>query len=518
MPTPVNNNSTSALPLIAPVQQSRTSNLDAFSETLKVLRAAQQNIGELGPKVSEPSKDQEISSDHQSDNEDVTHREDVAVSGNANTNEAEESPAQAKEREDDVVEISDANNSDSHQSDDQDAENPQQLVAADTATATTLPESLADEAALTEAGDASLEVKLPESPTSSTTTSGEVATADQLASQIETETLPPEQVSDTAQADSSATQAGAAAKVAQAQAEQNSQDSSETIGSNASEPVAEVEESTVHDQLAEQRQDQQQPAENLDPQPEQEPGSEEAKPSQRNESSSPSTSAFSPEASELTTTEAKPDSSEAVDAKALESATKGSNTEAALAGETAPSQEQATSHSLLQQRLSSERTGLSPATNEPQDPGPRVDAGRFLGRVTRAFQAAEQRGGTIQLRLSPPELGAMKIELSVQQGTLTAKLETETAAAKSVLLDNLPALRERLAAQDIRVDKFDVDVQQQGSEANPDWQAGEREQGAGQRGTPASNSAHPGNDSHNTPTQQTDNTQIAPDGRLNIVA
>lgn len=101
----------------------------------------------------------------------------------------------------------------------------------------------------------------------------------------------------------------------------------------------------------------------------------------------------------------------------------------------------------------------------------RVDVGRFVHRVSRALQAAEQREGPVQLRLSPPELGAMKIELNVQQGTLTAKLETETAAAKNVLLDNLPALRERLAALEIRVDKFDVDVQQQGAESSPDWQA-----------------------------------------------
>src|SRR5690606_39939299 len=100
--------------------------------------------------------------------------------------------------------------------------------------------------------------------------------------------------------------------------------------------------------------------------------------------------------------------------------------------------------------------GQQPASAETEPRG-HVDPSRFVNRVSRAFQAAEQRGGVVQLRLSPPELGAMRIELSVQQGVLSARLETETPAAKSVLLDNLPALRDRLAAQDIAVDRSAFD-------------------------------------------------------------
>jgi flagellar hook-length control protein FliK len=46
----------------------------------------------------------------------------------------------------------------------------------------------------------------------------------------------------------------------------------------------------------------------------------------------------------------------------------------------------------------------------------------------------------------------------VKEGVVTAQLETESAAARTVLLDNLPALRERLAEQEIRIEKFDVNV------------------------------------------------------------
>lgn len=104
---------------------------------------------------------------------------------------------------------------------------------------------------------------------------------------------------------------------------------------------------------------------------------------------------------------------------------------------------------------------------------PRVDASRFTSRVSGAVKAAQQRGGEIKLRLSPPELGSLQIKLTMSEGVMTASLETETAAAKNLLLDNLPALRERLAEQEIRVDKFDVDVRQEGK-SQEDWAAGER--------------------------------------------
>lgn len=100
---------------------------------------------------------------------------------------------------------------------------------------------------------------------------------------------------------------------------------------------------------------------------------------------------------------------------------------------------------------------------------PRIDPARFVNRVAKALHTAQERGGTLQLRLSPPELGAMRIQLTVKDGVMSAALETENAGARRVLLDNLPALRERLAEQNIRIEKFDVNVQQEntGGQANP---------------------------------------------------
>jgi flagellar hook-length control protein FliK len=112
-----------------------------------------------------------------------------------------------------------------------------------------------------------------------------------------------------------------------------------------------------------------------------------------------------------------------------------------------------------------EGTGFRPA--RPVE----VDAARFLSRVARAFQVAQQRGGELRLRLSPPELGSLRLELRVLDGVLTARLETETPAARQTLIEQLPALRERLAEQGIRVERFDVDLMQQQGQGARDQQA-----------------------------------------------
>lgn len=114
-------------------------------------------------------------------------------------------------------------------------------------------------------------------------------------------------------------------------------------------------------------------------------------------------------------------------------------------------------------RLTAERSIHTAAAANNEDHGSTVDRARFVGRVEGAIRTANQRDGRVHVRLSPPELGALRIELTVHQGALSAHLEAETPAARNLLLDNLPALRERLAQQDVRVERFDVDLRQETS-------------------------------------------------------
>ncbi len=97
------------------------------------------------------------------------------------------------------------------------------------------------------------------------------------------------------------------------------------------------------------------------------------------------------------------------------------------------------------------------ASQQPGSVG-QTDQARFLQRVTAAFQSVGDRGGSVRIMLSPPELGSLRLEVSIQNGALSAHLQAETPAARNLLLDNLPGLRDRLAGQNIKVDRFDVDL------------------------------------------------------------
>jgi len=112
------------------------------------------------------------------------------------------------------------------------------------------------------------------------------------------------------------------------------------------------------------------------------------------------------------------------------------------------------------ERVASNQTRhtATPTEHRETSAAEQADRVRFVHRVARAFQAAGGRRGTVRLRLHPPELGSLRLELTVRNGLMTARLETETNAARSLLLDNLPALRERLAEHDVRIQRFDVEL------------------------------------------------------------
>jgi flagellar hook-length control protein FliK len=83
---------------------------------------------------------------------------------------------------------------------------------------------------------------------------------------------------------------------------------------------------------------------------------------------------------------------------------------------------------------------------------------RLVQRVARSFSRLGPEGGQVTLKLHPPQLGVLNMSVRIEGQTMTAKLRTESTAARDAILENLPVLRERLAEQGIEVESFQVEV------------------------------------------------------------
>ena len=156
---------------------------------------------------------------------------------------------------------------------------------------------------------------------------------------------------------------------------------------------------------------------------------------------------------------------------AQEGSTEKTGADVASNSDAAPSRETSSAPATLSVEALKERAEA--VRTEATDSRPTVDPARFVSRVSRAIETAHERGGgPIEIRLSPPELGSLRVQIEMKEGVLSASLEAETPAARNTLLDNLPALRERLEQQQIRLEKFDVDVrddsQQRGGGGAPE--------------------------------------------------
>lgn len=170
-------------------------------------------------------------------------------------------------------------------------------------------------------------------------------------------------------------------------------------------------------------------------------------------------------------------------------------------------------------RLSRANAGTNDISHTANtDDGPRVDPARFIGRVAKAFQTANERGGTLQLRLSPPELGSLRLELTVKDGVMSASLQTENANARRLLLEHLPDLRDRLAQQNIRVDRFDVDVRRDGSGSQADARGSQQQfQHQPDQSSPRRQAPIVPRQQETAPQEITPATPIVSDAGLNLI-
>jgi len=83
-----------------------------------------------------------------------------------------------------------------------------------------------------------------------------------------------------------------------------------------------------------------------------------------------------------------------------------------------------------------------------------------MERLTELVQSAEAGDQKLQVRLTPPQLGSLNIEVTKVDGVVTAKLEVQSAAAQQVLLEHLTGLKESLSQQGNVVERIEIQVQE----------------------------------------------------------
>lgn len=113
-------------------------------------------------------------------------------------------------------------------------------------------------------------------------------------------------------------------------------------------------------------------------------------------------------------------------------------------------------------------------------PGAVLDNAEDQGNVDRVARglrtAVNQGGGTVTLRLNPPELGLVRIQMEVQDGVVSAKFTTEHESVRHLLNQQMGQLREALQRQGLSIDRLDVQTQATPS-TNGSGQASNQQQG-----------------------------------------
>ncbi|NNM27760.1 MAG: hypothetical protein HKO59_17610 [Phycisphaerales bacterium] len=105
---------------------------------------------------------------------------------------------------------------------------------------------------------------------------------------------------------------------------------------------------------------------------------------------------------------------------------------------------------------------------------PEEDA--FTQRVVRGLSTVvNQRGGVMNMRLHPPELGDLRVQMSIVRGAVTAQFTASTDQANAMLQRNLTVLRVALESHGLTVDKLAVQT------ANSDQSNASRQEAGDQR-------------------------------------
>jgi flagellar hook-length control protein FliK len=90
-----------------------------------------------------------------------------------------------------------------------------------------------------------------------------------------------------------------------------------------------------------------------------------------------------------------------------------------------------------------------------------------------------QKGGIVTMRLQPEALGAVRIQMTIEQGVVQARFEAATPEARDLLNKHMETLRASLEAKGLSVDRLQVQLASPGH-GGPGGQTGQSGSGGGQ--------------------------------------
>lgn len=117
--------------------------------------------------------------------------------------------------------------------------------------------------------------------------------------------------------------------------------------------------------------------------------------------------------------------------------------------------------SLPAESLSPTNTTAGPAKELPTPSAPTRSAdpnqNPFTARILRGLSATlNQRGGVLTMRLDPPQLGQLRIQMTITQGTVSAEFQASTPQAQALLERSLAVLRSALQGHGLTVERLTV--------------------------------------------------------------
>lgn len=99
----------------------------------------------------------------------------------------------------------------------------------------------------------------------------------------------------------------------------------------------------------------------------------------------------------------------------------------------------------------------APPAASPGFAGLALDDAQATGRVVRGLTSMlAARGGTMTMRLEPPGLGQLRVQMTIVRGTVTAQFQPATAEAQTLLERSLGTLRMALESQGLTVERLTV--------------------------------------------------------------